>query len=166
VIVYRHCDRRFPFLWEGAGQLGARWHADGEGPVQYFADTPDGAWAELLRHEEITDPADLAGVRRAIWAVDIGDEPLATPSLPARVLRGGVATYARAAGLIALSAALRPGAARGWRVDGGVRPGTPIDGRVIVLFGPRPDAVGWCVVDAGRPPADVLPKVHHLTPSG
>jgi hypothetical protein len=28
--------------------------------------TPDGAWAELLRHEEITDPEDAATIRRAL----------------------------------------------------------------------------------------------------
>jgi hypothetical protein len=49
-------------LWEAASQPAARWHADGEGPAQYLADTPVGAWAEFLRHEGITDEADLSGV--------------------------------------------------------------------------------------------------------
>jgi hypothetical protein len=55
MIVYRHADARFPFLWEGASQPPARWHGPGEGPVQYFADTPDGARAEFLRHEGIVE---------------------------------------------------------------------------------------------------------------
>ena len=55
MIVYRHADARFPFLWESADQPPARWHGSGEGPVQYFADTPDGAWAEFVRHEGITE---------------------------------------------------------------------------------------------------------------
>jgi hypothetical protein len=55
VIVYRHCDPRFPFLWETASQPAARWQEEGEGPVHYLADTPDGAWPELLHHEGITD---------------------------------------------------------------------------------------------------------------
>ena len=71
MIAFRHCDRRWPFLWESAVQPQARWHGEGEGPVQYLADTPDGAWAEFLRHEEITDEADLAGVSRALWAVSV-----------------------------------------------------------------------------------------------
>ena len=71
MIVFRHTDPRFPFLQEAAGQPAARWHAPGEGPVHYFADTADGAWAEFLRHEEITDPADLAGIARAIWSIDL-----------------------------------------------------------------------------------------------
>ena len=71
MILFRQCDRRFPFLWEAANQPAARWHADGEGPAQYLADTPSGAWAEFLRHEGITNEADLAGVERALWAVEV-----------------------------------------------------------------------------------------------
>ena len=65
MIVYRHADPRFPFLWEGNDQPPARWHGQGEGPVQYFADTPDGAWAEFLRHEGIRADAELVNLRRA-----------------------------------------------------------------------------------------------------
>jgi hypothetical protein len=54
MIVYRHADPRFLFLWESAAQPSARWHGLDDEPVQYFADTPDGAWAEFLRREGIT----------------------------------------------------------------------------------------------------------------
>ena len=84
VIVFRVCDSRFPFLWTVGGasrQRPARWHGTGEGPVQYFTDTPHGAWAELLRHEEITDPADLAGISTRLWAVHIGDVEMHEPNL-------------------------------------------------------------------------------------
>jgi hypothetical protein len=66
VILYRHADPRFPFLWESAEQPAARWHGPGQGPVQYLADTPDGAWAEFLRHEGIREEAELVNVRRAL----------------------------------------------------------------------------------------------------
>src|SRR5215469_5746568 len=126
MIVYRHSDPRFPFLWENANQPPARWHGPGEGPVQYFADTPDGAWAEFLRHEGITDESDLANVRRALWAVEVPDH--LTPEAPRvsqAALTGGLNTYEQcrkearrmrnkgAAVLRAPSAALLPGAARG-----------------------------------------------------
>jgi hypothetical protein len=65
-VGFRHGDPRFPFFWESDRQPEGRWHGSGEGPVQYLADTPDGAWAEFLRHEEITEVADLAGVRRRL----------------------------------------------------------------------------------------------------
>ncbi len=176
MIVYRHNDNRYPFLREDATQPSARWHRAGEGPAQYFADTPGGAWAEFLRHEEISDAADLDGISRALWAVDIGEPDAAEPDVPERLLRGGLdshpacqdeAARLRAHGataIVAASAALRGGAARGWRVQLGLREAPPADGRVLVLFGPHPELVGWLVVDQGRPPAELLPAVRHFEP--
>ena len=54
-----------------------------------------GAWAEFLRHEEITDPADLAGVRRSLWVVELPDDGYAEPKLSARVMTGGCSTVRR-----------------------------------------------------------------------
>jgi hypothetical protein len=175
VIVFRHADPSLPFLWEDAAQPAGRWHAEGEGPAHCFADTPDGAWAEFLRHEEITDPDDLAHVRRAIWAVEIpDDEPAAQPELDAAILTGGLRSYEpcqaearrlRAAGasrLEAPSAALAPGSAHGHRVDNGLQPGPPRDPHTIVLFGPRPAIVGWQAVYEGRPAAELLARVRKL----
>ncbi len=176
MIVYRHCDRRYPFLWESTDQPAARWNAAGAGPVQYFASTPDGAWAEFIRHEQITDEADLLGVRRAMWVIDVPHEPdeFARSGLPAVVLTGGLESYADCQaeaqrlkddgelGLRVPSAALRPGTAGGYRVELGVRPGPPRDGVAYVVFGVLPLAVGWQVVHAGRPPATLLPAVRPL----
>jgi hypothetical protein len=179
VILYRHAPPGLPFIWEIADQPEGRWHGPDEGPAHYLADTPDGAWAELLRHEEIMAPGELVGIQRAIWAIEVPDAEVraaAQPALAETVLRGGIATYpacrdeARrlrdggATGLRAPSAALMPGAARGWRVDGGLQPAPPRNGAVVVLFGPRPDLLGWRVVDHGRPAPEVLEHVRPLTP--
>jgi hypothetical protein len=173
MIAFRQADPRYPFLWESSDQPAGRWHGPGEGPAHYFADTPDGAWAELLRHEEITDPEDLTTIRRALWAVEIGDRDLAAVELPSAELTGGPESWPacqRAArtlrtqmpgGLTAVSAALRPGSARGWQVSDGQHPAEPRDGRVIVLFGPAPELVGWRCVEQGSPPAGVLASVRH-----
>ena len=175
MTVYRHADPRFPFLWESADQPPARWHDRGEGPVQYFADTPDGAWAEFLRHEGITDESELANVRRALWAVEVPDDLAAeAPSLALAILTGGVDTYAAcrkearrlrkngAVAVRALSAALRQGGARGWKVDGGLQPAAKRDGTVLAVFGARPDLVGWTAALAARPRSDLLARVRHL----
>jgi len=174
VIAYRHVDPRFPFLWEEPEQPAGRWHRDGEGPTHYLADTPDGAWAELLRHEEIRDPEDLETLRRALWSVEVGDMPSIRPDLPDAALLGGPGSWPRcqkeaerlrasgARGLLAPSAALRPAGASGWRVEGGLRPGPDRDGRVVVLFGPRPDLVGWQATAEGRPGEHVLERVRHF----
>lgn len=176
-IGFRHCDPRFGFMWASAAQPAARWHGDGEGPANYFADTPVGAWAEFLRHEGITDEKDLAGVRRSLWVVEIPDSGYAVPDLPIGVLVGGVASYAacqveakrlRAEGsnrLQANSAALLPGGARGSvaTAAGAMPARTDRDGLVWVLFGSH-EVTGWIAVDGGSPPAAVLPLVRALGP--
>ena len=175
MICYRHCDPRFPFLLEAPAQPGARWNANGDGPVQYLADSPDGAWAEFLRHEEITDSADLAGVRRAMWAIELPELPPDRPRLRESQLLGGLESYAAcqaesrrlrargAAGLTARSAALLPGGAHGWHVRGGATHAARArDGQTIVLFGPRDDLVGWCAAHEGRPEDRLLARVRPL----
>lgn len=171
---YRHCDPRFPFLWQSAAQPAARWHGENEGPANCFADTPSGAWAEFLRHEGITSEADLAGVQRDLWAVEIPDAPAAEPVLDDRLLFGDESTYPacqaaarklRAAGatrLLVRGAALLPSEARGWTASGTLQRATPLrDGLVWVQYGPCP-FVGWLVVSAGSPPALVLSLVRHF----
>ena len=173
-LGFRHCDPRFPFLWISSAQPAARWHASGEGPANYFADTPLGAWAEFLRHEEIRDENDLAGVRRSLWAVHLPDEGYSQPQLPQKALRGDTDSYPRcqrearrlresgAACIEAPSAALKPGAGRGWVASGTVGESEEaLDGRVWVLFGPQ-RLTGWPAVEAGSPPPRVLARVNHF----
>jgi len=71
-----------------------RWHGEGEGPAHYFSDTPDAAWAEFLRHEEITEEADLRTIRRQMWAVEIGGAPNVGVQVSDATLSGGPSTYA------------------------------------------------------------------------
>jgi len=158
MIAFRQVDGRYPFLWESAAQPAGRWHGEGEGPAHYFADTPDAAWAEFLRHEEITDEADLRTIRRQMWAVEIGGAPNVGVYVPDATLSGGPSTYAacqeearrlRASGITRLAA---PSAA--------LMPGAP-SGVVIVVFGPPTDMVGWLAADAARPAAELLEAVRH-----
>ncbi len=173
MIGFRHADRRFAPLWEGAAQPAARWHAEAQGPVHYFADTPDGAWAEFLRHEGIVDPDDIVGIDRALWAMVLPDAPYATPGLTTAEMLGDHGSYAAcqaeaarlrgegATGLRAPSAALESGAAGGWRVEAGLQPGPARDGLVHVLFGAQPTVIGWRAAE-GRPSAELLPLVRHF----
>lgn len=179
MIGFRHVDPRYPFLWESSEQPAGRWNGAGEGPANYFADTPEGAWAEFLRHEGITETRDLLGIRRALWAVDIPDDRLddaARPIVPARTAHGGLDSYPRCQAvarrlrakrpglscLVASSAALLPGGASGWRVDGGLSAGPARDGVVVVLYGRQPDLVGWSAVHLGQPDPRILPHVRPL----
>jgi hypothetical protein len=174
MIAFRNADARLPFLWETDEQPPARWHSQGEGPVAYLAETPDGAWAEFLRHEEISDPDDLAGVSRAIWAVELPAAPAKTPRLPAPVLAGDLSSWPEcqaearrlrsrgATGLSAPSAALLPGTPSGFRTDSGLQPARRRPERTLVLFGPHPELVAWCACGPGRPRANLLGRVRHL----
>lgn len=146
--------------------------------MHYLADTPDGAWAEFLRHEEIREPEDIPAIRRSLWAVRVPDERYPEPELPFDTLSGDPDTYPacqaearrlraeRGPGLRAPSAALLPGSAGGWRVAGGLQPGIRQEGSVIALFGPRPDVVGWAAAAEGRPREDLLPLVRHFAGGG
>jgi hypothetical protein len=175
VILYRHADPRFPFLQETADQPAARWHDAGEGPVQYLADTPDGAWAEFLRHEEITREEELQNVRRALWVIQVPNSIRpAELQIKAKIATGGLETYQacqaearrlRAGGakeLRAPSAALLDEGAAGWMVNEGLKLGPRQNGFVFALFGPRPDLVGWAATVAGRPSRDLLKWVRYF----
>lgn len=172
-VGYRHCDSRFPFLWQTSAQPPARWHGPGEGPAHYFADTPVGAWAEFLRHEGIVDAADLAGVQRSLWVVELPAAGYTPVQLPEAALFGNEVSYSacqaeaarlRAEGATRLEvrgAALLPGGAHGWTADLGLPPAAPRDGWVWVIYGPFA-ATGWIAVQAGTPPSMVLPLVRPL----
>lgn len=144
--------------------------------MQYLADTPDGAWAEFLRHEEIQDPADLVGVRRRMWVVevDLDAERVRQAALPPQVMTGDKGSYPecqaaarrlRAEGstcVLAPSAALVAGGARGQVTDEGLREAAGRDGAVWAFAGVRPGARGWAAVDAGAPSERVLRLVRHF----
>ncbi len=176
MILFRRVPDGLPFLWERRqAQPPGRWHRAGDGPVQYLADTPDGAWAEFVRHEEIVDAEDLATIRGTVWAVEMPDDgALARPELDRTTLTGDTESYAAcqdeairlrargARGLVAPSAALCRGEARGERVADGLQPGPDREGQVIVLFGARPDLVGWRAAVGAHPHAALLAKVRPL----
>ncbi|MGH9158914.1 MAG: RES family NAD+ phosphorylase, partial [Vicinamibacteraceae bacterium] len=173
--LFRQADPRYPFVWESTAQPEGRWHGPGEGPAHYFSDTPDGAWAELLRHEEITDPADLETIRRAIWTVEVEEAGAAQVDLPADVLTGDPDTWPacqraaralRETGATRLdvpSAALLSGGAAGYIVRNGQHPATARDGRVVVLYGASDRMVGWLIADAAHPPAALRRRVRHYS---
>jgi hypothetical protein len=174
VIVFRNTDVDLPFFWDGDRQPPARWHGDGEGPAQYTSSTPSASWAEFLRHAGITDPDDLAGIERTMWAIEVADaEPAGFPVLPLHTLYGDAASYpacqaeaARlrrrgATRLVAPSASVLPGTPSGWVCHPDLVPGSARSELTVVLFGARPDHVGWVVATRGRPEPELLDRVRH-----
>ncbi len=58
-------------LWVRANTTDERWHSAGDGPTQYLSATADGAWAELIRNENLRSEADLSLVSMPLWQVQI-----------------------------------------------------------------------------------------------
>ena len=81
VIGYRHCDPRYPFLWEDDAQPAARWHGPQEGPVNYLADTPDGAWASFSDMRRSPTPSTSpAYVDQSGWSISAIFKTIQTPT--------------------------------------------------------------------------------------
>jgi hypothetical protein len=171
--VFRVCDRRFPFLWTVPDQPPARWHGAGEGPCHYLATTAEGAWAEVVRHEHITDLDDLLDLELSLWSVE-APAPAAAPALPLEVLTGAETSYPacraeaqrlRAGGAIGLrapSAAVVSGQAERFGVDAsGVYVVATVATETVVLFGPPNDLVGMPLAE-GHPDPSVLGDIRYL----
>lgn len=92
--MYRVCNHLYPFLWHTDQQPPARWHEAGSGPVQYLADSAEGAWAEVLRHFDAAEPEEILDLQRSVWMVELpAGLDLGVPDLPADLLLGGSDSY-------------------------------------------------------------------------
>jgi len=179
-LGFRVCDRRHPFLWTKPGQSTGRWNRAGDQPVHYLASTPIVAWAEWIRHQEIHEPDDLAGVAAALWAVLIpeswGGEELQEVTLPLQAVLGtkADAQTARlnlvtqlkrqgAQGLLAPSAALHQShnnlPCMQVIADGEQAATLAMPAHVILLWCQADQLPGWCCVPEGRPGPELLPLV-------
>jgi hypothetical protein len=69
-IVYRYSSYDTPF-WARENSRPGRWHGRGDGPTQYMSLSSDGAWAELIRREELRSEDEVAMVSVSMWAIDL-----------------------------------------------------------------------------------------------
>jgi RES domain-containing protein len=74
--AFRSTDYDTPF-WATANTYPARWSKPEDGATQYLALDPRACWAEVARHEEITNDAELAMLRRPLWAIEVRDLTIA-----------------------------------------------------------------------------------------
>lgn len=173
MIVFRNTNSRYPFLWESSFQPAARYHAENDGPAQYFADTADGAWAEFVRNAEITDPEELLDMRRSLWCVEIPDDSYEMVQLPYATATGNKSSYndcqnyakslreKKVLRLKAPSAAIINDQAGGWRVQDGLQRGIPRAAHIFVIFELMPNVPGWRAA-IGGPPVEILEITHHF----
>jgi RES domain-containing protein len=171
-IYYRYSSYDVPF-WVRPNTTDERWHKSGDGPTQYLSATPDGAWAELIRNENLRSEADLQLVQMPLWQ--------------ASVEQGRIANYGDFA--LAEEAGFSPEALvdddqtrcqeEGQRlrksgVAGVLYPSAALPGEQnLVLFGPRillpwgssrrlASGIPANKLTVGAPPRDLLPRVRHV----
>jgi RES domain-containing protein len=66
LVGFRYSSYDVPF-WVRPNTHAQRWNASLEGPTQYWSSTPDGAWAEHIRFNDIRTEAELDEVRIPVW---------------------------------------------------------------------------------------------------
>jgi hypothetical protein len=143
-LAYRQVAGAWPALWHPGPpnsptrQPSARWHERPAGQLaQYLSLAADGAWAELVRYENLRTDQDRLDFRRRLWACAVDEQAIAALGSfseieacgldPARVVDDDQ-TGARA-----LADELR---AHGYR--GLLSPSAALDGSVnLTLFGGR-----------------------------
>src|SRR5437588_11336430 len=69
-FVHRYSSYDTPF-WARENTQPGRWHARGDGPTQYLSLSTDGAWAELIRNEELRTEDEVAMVSVQMWAIAV-----------------------------------------------------------------------------------------------
>jgi RES domain-containing protein len=159
-------------LWVRANTTDERWHFAGDGPTQYLSATADGAWAELIRNENLRSEADLSLVSMPLWQVQIEQ---------ARIADYGDFKTAEQAGFDPerlihddqRSCRLEGRRLREVGFAGVLYPSAALPGEQnLVLFGPR-ILLPWGAprllssgapgmrLTVGAPPKDLLPRVRH-----
>jgi RES domain-containing protein len=69
-VAFRYSNYDTPF-WVRPNSEPGRWHSFGDGATQYLSTTVDGAWAELIRPEELRTEQETALVRMPIWVAEV-----------------------------------------------------------------------------------------------
>jgi RES domain len=87
-IAHRYSSYDTPF-WVRENSQEGRWHRHGDGPTQYLSLSTDGAWAELIRNEELRAEDEVAMVSVSMWAVLIEEGVIADYSTFEQAERAG-----------------------------------------------------------------------------
>ncbi|HET7138508.1 MAG TPA: RES family NAD+ phosphorylase [Gaiellaceae bacterium] len=169
---FRYSSYDTPF-WARMNKSAGRWHQIGSHATQYLSVDPDGAWAELIRHEGLRTEEEVDLVRIQMWAAIVRQANLVDYSTFENAERSGFSPAALIdddwgtcqaegerlrslgyAGVVAPSAAL-PGAIN------------------VTLFGSRmratwthepqlASAIPACVVAVGSPPPGLVARVRQF----
>lgn len=169
---YRYSSYDVPF-WARPNTTDERWHALGDGPTQYLSATPDGAWAELIRNENLRSETDLALVQMPLWQAQIDEAQIADYRDFETAERAGLDPA------VLIDEDQGPCRMEGRRLRengfaGVLYPSAALPGEQnLALFGPRillpwgasrklASGIPANKLTVGAPPADLLPRVRHV----
>lgn len=168
VIAFRWCTYDVPF-WVRENRRAGRWNLDGDASTQYWSLSPEAAWAELIRHENLRSEEDLDLVRVPFWVCRVRAALLIDLGLSEVRERNGITTDQLISEDWSPCQQLAPHLRVNW--DGVISPSAALPGEAnLTLFGPR-RAIGWSSrpalasalptsrVAVGRPPPGLLPRV-------
>jgi RES domain-containing protein len=171
-IAHRYSSYDTPFWARGNTQPG-RWHAHGDGATQYLSLSTDGAWAELIRNEELTTEDEVEMVSVQMWAVAVHQAMVVDYSTFERAERAGFDPD----GLVDEdhTRCQREGArVRALGYSGVLAPSAALPGEVnLTLFGPR-TASTWnrppllvsslpaTIIAKGAPPHGLLGRIRRI----
>ncbi len=176
-IAHRYSSYDTPF-WVRENTQPGRWHRVGDGPTQYLSLSTDGAWAELIRNEELRSEDQVAMVSVSMWAVLIEGGVIADYSSFEQAERSGFDPAAL------VSENYEQCQSEGDRLrkkgfSGVIAPSAALPGSLnVTLFGARvmstwdrpkflASSLPVTVIAKGAPPPGLLPRVRHLgTPHG
>jgi RES domain len=168
-VCIRYSDYDTPF-WARANTKPGRWHGIGDGPTQYLSLTTDGAWADLIRSEDLRTAEELKLVRMQLWQVRIDQSYVVDYSdfgkaesagFPAKALIDDDQIQCRVEG-----ARLRNAGYSGILAPSAALPGelclTLFGARVAVDWSTQPavsSAIPASVLTVGAPPSGLLDRV-------
>lgn len=176
ITLFRYTSHDVPF-WVESNTRAGRWHEVGDPPTQYWSLSPDAAWAELIRSEQLRTEDEVAEIRMPMWACRFPKAGLLDLTVPENQERFGVSHGS----LIADSWSTCQMVGQSIRVDhpGVIAPSAALEGHGnVTMFGAR-RKIDWrnrpllarttpaAVVAIGRPPPGLLRRVRQRAdPSG
>jgi len=169
---FRYSSYDVPF-WARSNTSDERWHSAGDGATQYLSATPDGAWAELIRSDNLRSDADLALVQMPLWQAMIEQVHIADYSDFETAERANFNPEAlvddEQAACRAEGRRLREAGFAGVLYPSAALPGE----QNLVLFGPRillpwgaarrlASGIPAINLTVGSPPRELLARVRHV----
>lgn len=171
-IAHRYSSYDTPF-WVRENSQAGRWHRPGDGPTQYLSLSADGAWAELIRSEELRTEDEVAMVSVSMWAVLLDGGMIADYSTFERAERSGFSPAALVAEDYTLCQS-EGARLRNAGFSGVIAPSAALPGALnVTLFGARimsswdrpgllASSLPATIITKGAPPPGLLPRVRRL----